>query len=134
MTTRRRAFWPATAVRRWRRCSSTSRAGAAKPPKGRRKKRPPNEPVLSIRAHDLAAPRRRHGAALSLSFALVVVTRARADLLAGGAAPGLGLPAVLHRAEFRILRARRRRLHRLRHDVGHPVSRPAWFLDLVSGR
>src|SRR5262245_45900247 len=110
MTTRRRAFWPATAARRWRRCSSTSRAVAAKPPKGLRNKglrnkglrnkRPPNEPAACIRADHLAAPRRRHGAALSLSFTLVVVARPRADLLAGRAALGLGLPAVLHRAEL----------------------------------
>src|SRR5262245_19827999 len=104
MTTRRRAFWLATAARRWRRCSSTSRAAAAKPPKKPpkrlRNKRPPNEPAACIRADHLAAPRRRHGAALSLSFALVVVARAGADLLAGRAAPGLGLSAVLHRAEF----------------------------------
>src|SRR5262245_30589243 len=113
MTTPRRTFWLVTAARRWRRCSSTSRAVVARPPVRLR-----NEPVVPACAHDLAAPRQRHGAALSLSAALVVVARPRADLLAGGAAAGLGLPAVLHRTEFRILRARRRRLHRRRHDVG----------------
>src|SRR5262249_48294470 len=121
--------WPAMAAIRSRRCSSMSRADAAKP-----HARPPNEPAAFVRFDDLAAPRRRHGAALSLSAALVLVARAGADLLASRAAPGLGLPAVLHRAEFRLLRARRRRLYRRRDDVGHSVSRPARLLDLVSGR
>src|SRR2546430_1456889 len=128
MTILRRSCWPATAAIRSRRCSSMSRADAAKP-----HARPPNEPAAFARADDLAAPRRRHGAALSLSAALVVVAGAGADLLAGRAAPGLGLPAVLHRAEFRLLCPRRRRLHRRRDDVGHPVPRPARLLDLVSG-
>src|SRR5262249_27096930 len=126
MTTHRRGSLPATAARRWRRCSSMSRAVAAK-----LRVRPPNEPAVLIRA-DRAASRRRHGAALSP--ALVMVAGLGADLLAGGAAPGVGLPAVLHRAEFRLLRTRRRRLHRLRDDVGHPVPRSARLLDLVSGR
>src|SRR5689334_22732903 len=109
MTTPRHIFWPATAAIRSRRCSSMSRADAAKP-----LARPPNEPAAFDRADDLAAPGRRHGAALSLSAALILVAGAGADLLAGRAAPRLGLPAVLHRAEFRLLRPRRRRLYRCR--------------------
>src|SRR5215470_11087484 len=105
---------------------STWRAAAARP-----RVRPRNERAVRSDAVARGAARRRHGLALSLSAALVVVARARADLLAGGAAPGLGLPAVLHRAEFRFLRPRRRRLHWRRHDVGHSLSRPARVLDLV---
>ena len=78
-----------------------------------------------------AASRRRDGAALSLSAALVLDAAARAHLLAGGAAVRLGLPAALHRAECRLLRARRRHVHRRRADVGHPVPRPARLLGLV---
>src|SRR3954463_11029910 len=129
MTTLRRICSPATGAIRSKRCSSTSRADAARP-----RARPPNEFFVYVSVRDFAAPRRRHGAALSLSAALVMVARAGADLLAGRAAPGLGLPAILHRAEFRLLRPRRRRLHRRRDDVGHPVPRPARFLDLISGR
>src|SRR5712672_2632827 len=127
MTILRRSCWPATAAIRSRRCSSMSHADAAKP-----RARPPNEPADRDCASDLAAPRRRHGAALSLSAALVMVAGPGADLLAGRAAPGLGLPAVLHRAEFRLLRPRWRRLHRRRDDVGHSLSRPARLFDLVS--
>src|SRR5258705_12686578 len=112
MTILRRSCWPATGAIRSRRCSLMSRGDAAKPRARRR-----NEPADRDCTSDLAAPRRRHGAALSLSAALVVVAGAGADLLAGRAAPGLGLPAALHRAEFRLLRARRRRLHRRRDDA-----------------
>src|SRR5215831_6756461 len=129
MTILRCSCWPAMVAIRSRKCSSMSRADAAKP-----HARPPNEPAAFVRSHDLTTPRRRHGAALSLSTALVVVAGAGADLLAGGAASGLGFPAVLYRAEFRLLRARRRRLHWRRDDVGHSLSRQARFLDLVSGR
>src|SRR5262249_34152484 len=107
--------------------SSTWRAAAAKP-----RARPRNEQACRPSVDAFVPSRGRDGAALSLSPAFVVVARARADLLAGRAAPGLGLPAVLHRAEFWFLRPRWRRLHRRRDDVGHPVPRPARVLDLVS--
>ena len=120
---------PATAARRWKRCSSTSRAAAAKP-----RARPRNERATPPALVDArAAPRRRDGAALSLSAALVLDAAARADLLAGGAAVRLGLPAALHHAECRLLRPRRRHVHRRGADVGHPVPRPARLLGLVSG-
>src|ERR1700704_5624094 len=105
MTIPRRSCWPAMAAIRSRTCSSMSRADAAKP-----HARAPNESPDRARSHALAAARRRRGAALSLSSALILVARAGADLLAGRAAPGLGLLAILHRAEFGLLRPRRRRL------------------------
>src|SRR5262245_630831 len=97
--TRRRGCSLATGARRSRTSFSTWRAAAAKP-----RARPRNERARRPGADACAAPHRRHGLALSLSPALVVVARARADLLAGRAAPGLGLSTVLHRAEFRFLR------------------------------
>ena len=92
----------------------------------------PHERAFHQRADAGAASRRRDGAALSLSAALVLDAAAGAHLLAGGAALRVGLSAALHRAECRLLRPRRRRVHRRGADVGHPVSRPARLLGLVS--
>src|SRR4051812_29312317 len=128
MTIRHRACSPATAARTSRRSSSTSRADAAKPlaakpPVAKPPTRPPNEHGFCD--HAVAAARRCHGDALRLSAALVVVARTRLDLLAGRSALRVGFPAALHRAELGLLRARRRRVHWLGADVGHPVPRPA---------
>src|SRR5215471_6419575 len=127
MTIPRSASSSATAARRWKRCFSTSPAGAAKPA------RPRNERALN-RCGDIgAASRRGDGAALYLSLALVLDAASGAHLLAGGAAPGVGISAVLHRPEFRFFRPRERGLHRRRADVGRAVSRPARLLGVVSG-
>src|SRR5262245_47387558 len=96
---RRGRCWHAMAATISRTFSSMWRVGAAK-----RHARPRNEHAFDVRAGDLAAAHRRDGDALSLSAALVVVARARPDLLARGATLRLGLPAILHFAEFRLLR------------------------------
>src|SRR5947199_7016637 len=89
--------------------------------------------VASHRRRNIgAAPRGRDGVALSLSLAIVMDAPARADLLAGRAAVRVGLSAILHCPEFRILCASERRIHRRRADVGHALSRPAWLLRLLS--
>src|SRR6516165_10073189 len=114
-------------AKRWKRCFWTSRAGAAKPV------RPRNERAFKRCSDVGAASRRRDGVALSLSLALVLDAASGAHLLAGGAAPGVGVSAVLHRPEFRVFRPRQRRLHRRGAYVGRVVSRPARLLDIVSG-
>src|SRR5436189_2674940 len=81
-----------------------------------------------------AAPGRGDGAALLVPVALVVRAPDRADLLADRADADVGLSADLSRRPNEPLRARRRRADRRRDAVGHPVPRPAWVLDLVSGR
>src|SRR6185437_4739171 len=81
----------------------------------------------------LDGARRRHGAALLVSAVVVLAAYSRLDLLADGADADVGLPADLRLAAGRLLRAGRRRFHRLGAAVGHPVSRPARLLDLVSG-
>src|SRR5260370_4289873 len=113
--TRRSGCWFAMAGRIWRRCSSTSPVAAAMPV------RPRNERAVHQRHYAGAASRRCDGAALSLSPALVLDAALGADLLAGGATLRLGLPAVLHHAEFRLLRPRQRRVHRRSADVGYAV-------------
>ena len=79
-------------------------------------------------------PRRRDGAALLVSAALVVAAAGRADLLAGGADADVGLPADLSRRAGEHARAGRRRVHRRRAAVGHPVSRPARLFHVVPRR
>ena len=79
------------------------------------------------------APDRRDDPALLVSVDVVLAAAAGAGLLAGAADDHLGLPAELHRAEFRLLRAGRRHADRRGDPVGHHVSRPARLLDLVSG-
>ena len=72
---RRHAGAPARALRprkRWKRCSSTSRAAAAKRARRRNERRAsPVAPIDRV----LAAPRRRDGAALLVSAALVLAAR-----------------------------------------------------------
>src|SRR5258708_14522177 len=116
------------AAKRWKRRFWTSHAGAAKPV------RPRNERVFNRRSDIGAASRRGDGVALSLSLALVLDAASGAHLLAGGAAPGVGISAVLHRPEFRFFRPRERGLHRRRADGGRALSRPAPLLTIVSGR
>src|SRR5262245_61407097 len=96
------------AVRTSKRCFSTSPAAAVTPARprndrrGRRRDCVPRSPAGS--GGRRPAPSRSDGAALSLSPALVVDAASGADLLAGGAVVRVGFPAVLHRAELRLLR------------------------------
>ena len=95
---------PATAARRWRTCSSTSRAAAATDARPTGATRPRNErrpgdfdrralPFL------LAPQGRRHGAPPLVSAALFLAAHRRPHLLAGGADADVGVPAALpHRA------------------------------------
>src|SRR5260370_5169265 len=115
------------AAKRWTRCFSTSHAGAAKPV------RPRNERVFNRRSDIGAASRRGDGVALSLSPALVLDAASGAHLLAGGAAPGVVISAVLHRPEFRFFRPRSRGLHPRRADLGRAVPRPPPLLAIVTG-
>ncbi len=95
--------------------------------------RPRNERACRKRVCLFAAARRRDDAALLVSVALVVAAADRACLLADSANGHLGLPAILHRAERRLLRARRRHLHRRRAALGYFVPRPARLFDFVHG-
>src|SRR6185312_1332430 len=113
----------ATGGRIWKRCSSTSRAAAFA-------RRPRNDHARYL---VLLLPRRRDGAALLVSFALVLAAAARPDLLADGADADVGVPADVCRAERGLLRARRRRIHWLRPLVGHPVPRPARIFNFLPG-
>src|SRR5437764_15001225 len=108
---------------RWKKCFSMSRAGVI----ARRR----NEGCCT--ASVLAAPRRRDGAALLVSVALVVRAADRADLLADRADADVGLPANLSCGPGEPLRARRRRAGRRGDAVVHPVPRDARLLHLVSG-
>src|ERR1019366_3326824 len=126
MTTPPSACWPATDARRWKTCFSTWRAGAGSIAR-RRNERP------RFRRRIFRQSRGRHGAALLVSAALVLAAHPRPDLLADRADADVGLPAALRLAECRLLRARRRRVHRLGAALGYPVPRPARIFDLVSG-
>src|ERR1041384_2934593 len=118
---RRRRCSRATAATASSRCFSTSRAGRPR----RRTRR--NERARR-RARLLAGAHRRHGAALLLPAALVLAAAARPHLLAGRADADVGFPPALPRPERRLLRSRRRHVHRRRALVGHPVSWPARLL------
>src|SRR5271166_7096705 len=111
---RRRRSSRATAGARSRRSFSTWRAAGS----GRR----PNERAggLAVRPRPLGAAHRRDDRPLLVPAALVLAAPARAHLLADGADADVGLPAALYRRELRILRPRRRYLHRRRAAVGHP--------------
>ena len=79
-----------------------------------------------------AASHQRDDPALLVPAAVVVAAAAGIDLLAGAADRDLGLPAELHLAECRVFRAGRRHPDRRGDPVGHPVSRAARLLDLLS--
>src|ERR1700722_10659960 len=119
------------AARRSRRSFSTWRAGAARRAR-RPRARPPSERARHARDRLCAASGGRDGAALSVPVALVVAARARARLLADDAAVRVGIPAALHLAERRLLRARRRDVHRGGAVVGYPVPRAARIFGVVS--
>src|SRR5665811_1484726 len=120
MTTPPSACWPAMGARPWKTCFSTWRAGAGSIAR-RRNERP------RYRRRIFRQSRCRHGAALLVSAALVLAAHSRSDLLAGRADADVGLPAALRVAECRLLRARRRRVHRLGAAVGHSVPRQLGF-------
>src|SRR3954465_5214069 len=128
MTTRRSTCCGAMVAITSKRCFSTSPAAAAKRRARRRNER------ASERAGTGAAPHRSHGAALSLSPALLVVARTGTHLLAGCTAVRVGLPPALHHTERRFFRPRRWHVYRRGADVGHPVPRPARFFGLLSRR
>src|SRR3954454_17330565 len=119
MTIRRRGCCSATGAKRWKKCFSMWRADASARPRNERH-----------RGDVFAAPRRRDGAALLVSVALVLRAPDRADLLADRADADVGLPADLSRRADQPLCTRRRRTHRRRDAVGCPVSRTARLLDL----
>src|SRR5580704_12317396 len=119
---RRRNFWRATAGARSRKCFSTWRAAPASSTRRR------NDLAQRKRIRVFTAPRRGDDAALLVSAALVVAAACRPRLLADGADDHLGLPAILHHAERRLLCPRRRHVHRRRAAMGHSVPRPAWLL------
>src|ERR1700730_16722697 len=115
--------WPATTGPHWRKCFSTSRAAAFRKAHCER---------TGAAQGDRAASHQRDDPALLVSVDVVVAAAPGIAVLAGAADHHLGIPADLHRAECRVLRARRRYPDRRRDPVGHPVSRPARLLDLVS--
>src|SRR5262245_15055549 len=138
MMTRRSACLFVMAVRRWKRFFSMLRAAAAM--SARQRNRLEVRRTLKVRRNG-ACHERNHagaassgcdGAALSLSVALVMDARARADLLAGGPAFRMGISAALHRREFRIFRARRRSFYCRGADVGHAVSWTARLFRVLS--
>ena len=118
----------ATAAAIWRRCSSTSRAGAAK--RGRRR----NERAIAGIRRLLAAPRRRDGAAhwyllqLVLAALFDLIYWPTVQMLMWGF---LQLYVAQHSSFFAQAGGH---LHRRGDAVGHPVPRPARLFDLVSRR
>src|SRR3954470_17677706 len=123
MTIRRRGCCNATGAKRWKKCFWMWRADASARPRDERR-----------RGDVFAAPRRRDGAALLVSVALVLRAADRADLLADRADADVGLSADLPRRADQPLCARRRRVDRRRDAVGRPVPRAARLLDLVPRR
>src|SRR5882757_3787277 len=123
MTTAPIRSWRATTAPRWRKCFSTSRAGAWRRARHERDR---------YASRDLAAPHPCDGAALLVSPDVVLAAAAGTGLLAGIADHHLGLSAELYLADLGIFRARRRFADRRGDPVGHPVPRPARFFDLVS--
>src|SRR5215211_1405390 len=102
--------------RTWRRCFWTLRVDAGK------RRRPRNERyqrTLCGACDFLVSPRRRDGAALLVSAALVLAASAGVDLLAGGADADVGLSADVCIGERRLLRAGRGDFHRRGAAVGH---------------
>src|SRR5580693_3445379 len=97
----------------WKKSFSMWRAAIAS--KARRR----NERVRRACRSVLSPPGRCNDAALLVSAALVVAAAARPGLLADRADADLGIPAILHRHQRRLFRARRRHLHRRGAAVGH---------------
>src|ERR1700758_5613187 len=116
------------AAARWKRSSSTLRAVTAAKPG-----RPPNEPPLQLRRRIVGAPHFGNDAAPLVPVALVLAAPARSYLLADGANGDLGIPAILHRQQRWIFRARRRHFHRRGAAVGHSVPGPAGLFDFIPG-
>src|SRR5271169_5384467 len=102
----------------WRKCSSTSPAAMATHARLR------NERAARDCTVVLAAPRGGDDAALLVPVAFIVAAAARSHLLADGADDHLGISAILYHDECRLLRARRRHIHRRRAAVGYPIPRP----------
>src|SRR5258706_586555 len=121
MTARTRS-WPATTAPRWGKCFWTSPAAAS------RRRR--NERTHGDRGNR-AASHQRDGPALLGPSAVVMAAPPGAAVLADAAHPHLGVPAVLHRPECRVFRARRARSgeHRLDIDVRADAAR----LHLLAG-
>src|SRR5271155_3855790 len=117
------ASWRATTGQRWRKCFSTSRAGGFRKPHHERIRRA---------SRYCGASHPRDDPALLVSPALVMAAAAGIAVLAGFADHHLGIPAKIHRAECRVLRPGWRHADRRGYPLGHPVSRPARLLDLVS--
>src|SRR3974377_123051 len=116
------------AAAHWKKSFSMSRAVTAAKPGGPRKEPPP-----LLRGRIVGTPHLGNDAAPLVPVALVLAAPARSDLLADGANGDLGIPAILHRPQCRLFRARRRHFHRRGAAVGHSVPGPAWLLDFVPG-
>src|SRR5216683_1910535 len=112
--TARMASWPAITAPRWRRCSSTSRAAAARP--RATKSRAANSKTIKSGAverphHERPCParrsfgpsHRRDDPALLVSVAVVLAAASGTFVLACHAGRHLGLPADLYRAERHLL-------------------------------
>src|SRR5579875_1859826 len=89
--------------------------------------RPRNERAQRKRVRFLTLARRGDDPALLVFASFVVAAAARSRVLAHGANDHLGISAILHHAERRLFRTRRRHLHWRGAALGHPVPRPARF-------
>src|SRR5215218_8408248 len=126
MTTVPTRSWRATTAPRWKKCSSTSRAGGPKrfpakwtpvrAKKTRQNKAPGRVPHErgSPSSRHLGASHQRDGAALLVSADVVLAAAFGADLLAGAADHHLGFPAELPFADVGVFRAGRRLADRRR--------------------
>src|SRR5215213_10217783 len=112
----------------WKTYSSMSR-GAEEKRARRRNERFRARPGRPDRV--LATARGRHGAALLVSFAILLGPADGADLLARRADVDVGLPADLSREECRLFRSGGRYVHRRRVALGHPLPGPARLFHLV---
>src|SRR5689334_13141420 len=128
MTTRRPGCCVATAAARWKKCFSTWRAAMAPS-----SARPPNESPFRLCCSVFGAPHLGNDAAALVSVAFILAPPARSHLLADRADGDLGIPAILHRHQCRLLRPRRRYFYRRGTAVGYFVPRPARFFDFVPG-
>src|SRR5690242_5381978 len=116
------------AAARWKKCFWTWRAVTAP-----RSARPPSEPPPQLRCRVFGPSHLGDDAAPLVPVALVVAAPARSYLLADRANGDLGLPAILHRHQCRVLRARWLYGYRCGAAVGYSVPRPDRFFDFIPG-
>src|SRR6185437_15817083 len=116
------ASWSATTAPRWRTSFSMSHGAAA---------RGGSREHAGYQHGHLVAPDCRDGPALLVPPDVVLAAAPGIDLLAGVADHHLGVHPNLYRADFRVLRPRRRHADRSRDPVGHPVPWPARVFSVV---